>query len=75
MRKNVVNAYSSISIMRYSHLLQPKSYYRDNDGDKGNAFYFTILRDPSSVFESLYGYYDLARPSLFNMNIHQYIEK
>ena len=52
MRKNVVNAYSSISIMRYSHLLQPKSYYRDNDGDKGNAFYFTILRDPSSVFEN-----------------------
>ena len=61
----------------FSHLLQPKTYYHldsDDDGDKGNALYFTILREPSSVFESLYGYYDLAQPSVLNMNIHQYIE-
>ena len=52
-----------------SHLLGPDRYVFTGD----DPIYFTIVREPSSVFESLYGYYDFASPQLMNMDIHQYI--
>ena len=54
-----------------SHLLGPDKYFFTGD----DPIYFTIVREPSSVFESLYGYYDFASPQLMNMDIHQYINE
>ena len=37
------------------------------------AFYFTILREPSDQFESLYGYYNFHLEKRFNMTFPQYV--
>ena len=62
---------SNASFYISSHLLGPDKYFFMGD----DAFYFTILGEPPSVFESLYVYYEFASPGVMNMDIRQYINE